>query len=238
MKRLKRFTQLFVAVLFVLSAAVVPIAAQSTELVQGTQVELRLLTGLSTAVARSGDPFIAEVAQPVYLGTQLVLPAGARVHGTVGGVIHTRRLSMFRGEAAMNLTFQQLELDSRLFPAKMSIVRLQSPATGDKPGKNRKDVKVDEGQVVEAKHDIKGDLIAGTIGTAGGTVAGAVFSHVGRGFGLGLIGSTAYVMMRKGKELELPAQSVILVRMDNSVRLPVLTTSNLDSLEPVQEASR
>ena len=102
---MKRFAQLFVAALFALSAAVVPVAGQSAELVQGTQVELRLLTGLSTAVARSGDPFIAEVVQPVYLGTQLVLPAGARVHGTVGGVIHTRRLSMFRGEAAMNLTF-------------------------------------------------------------------------------------------------------------------------------------
>ena len=220
---MKRIVVSFVVVVSLLAAAAIPARAQSHELLQGSEVHLRLLTGLSTAVARSGDPFIAEVAQPVYVGSQMILPAGARVNGTVGGVIHPRRFSIFRGQAAMNLSFRDLEVDSRVFPAKMSILGLQSPASGEKEGKTRKDVKVDEGRVVEAKHDIKGDVLAETIGTGGGTLAGAIFSHVARGFGIGLIGSTAYIMSRKGNEVDLPAQTLITVRMDNTVNLPRIT---------------
>jgi len=223
---MKRIVVSFVVVVLLLAAAAIPARAQSHELLQGTEVHLRLLTGLSTAVARSGDPFIAEVAQPVYVGSQMILPAGARVNGTVGGVIHPRRFSIFRGQAAMNLSFRDLEVDSRVFPAKMSILGLQSPASGEKEGKTRKDVKVDEGRVVEAKHDIKGDVLAETIGTGGGTLAGAIFSHVARGFGIGLIGSTAYIMSRKGNEVDLPAQTLITVRMDNTVNLPRITADN------------
>src|ERR1700693_438543 len=135
----------FGAVVLLFSPAAIPARAQSHELLQGTEVHLRLLTGLSTAVAKSGDPFIAEVTQPVFVGSQMVLPAGARVNGTVGGVIHTRHFSVFRGQAAMNLAFRDLIVDSRIFPAKMSILDLESPASGDRSGKTRKDVKVDEG---------------------------------------------------------------------------------------------
>jgi len=223
---MKRIVVSFCAVVLLLSAAAIPACAQSHELLQGTEVHLRLLTGLSTAVAKSGDPFIAEVSQPVYVGSQMILPSGARVRGTVGGIIHPRRFSMFRGQAAMNLSFRDLEVDSRIFPAKMSILGLEGPSSGDKAGKTRKDVKVDEGQVIEAKHDIKGDVIAGAIGTGGGTVVGAIFSHVARGFGIGLIGSTAYIMSRKGKEVDLPAQTIIEVRMENTVNLPRFTADN------------
>jgi hypothetical protein len=216
----------FCAVVLLFAAAAIPTRAQSQELLQGTQVHLRLLTGLSTAMAKSGDPFIAEVAEPVYVGTRMILPAGARVNGTVGGVIHTRRFSVFRGQAAMNLSFRDLEVDSRIFPAKMSILGLEGPSTGDMVGKTRKDVKVYEGQVLQAKHDIKGDVIGGAIGIGGGTVVGAVFSHVARGFGFGLIGSAAYIIERKGKEVELPAQTTIVVRMDNTVSLPKITANS------------
>lgn len=216
----------FCAVVLLFAAAAIPTRAQSQELLQGTQVHLRLLTGLSTAMAKSGDPFIAEVAEPVYVGTRMILPAGARVNGTVGGVIHTRRFSVFRGQAAMNLSFRDLEVDSRIFPAKMSILGLEGPSTGDMVGKTRKDVKVYEGQVLQAKHDIKGDVIGGAIGIGGGTVVGAVFSHVARGFGFGLIGSAAYIIERKGKEVELPAQTTIVVRMDNTVSLPKITADS------------
>ena len=69
----------------------------------------------------------------------------------VGGVIHTRHFSIFRGQAAMSLSFREIVVDSRIFPAKMSILRLEGPSTDDREGKRRKDVKVDEGQVVAGK---------------------------------------------------------------------------------------
>ena len=213
-------------VVSLLAAAAIPARAQSQELLQGTEVHLRLVTGLSTAIAKSGDPFIAEVTQPVYIGNQMVLPAGARVNGTVGGVIHSRHFSIFRGQAAMNLSFRELQIDSRLFPAKMSILGIEDPPTGDKSGKARRDVKVEEGQVLQEKHDIKGDVIGGAIGIGGGTLVGAVFSHAMRGFGFGMIGSAAYIIERKGKEVELPTQTAIRVRMDSTVRLPKMDADN------------
>src|SRR5580704_16048542 len=154
----------FAAVVLLFAAAAIPARSQSHELLQGTEMHLRLLTGLSTAVAKSGDPFVAEVAQPVYFSSQVILPAGARVHGTVGGVIHSRHFSIFRGQAAMSLSFRDLEVDSRIFPAKMSILGLENPSTEDRDGKSRKDIKVYEGQVLQEKHDIKGDVIGGAIG--------------------------------------------------------------------------
>lgn len=217
---MKRVVVPFGVVVLLLTVAAIAARAQSHELLQGTEVRLRLLTGLSTAVAKSGDPFIAEVAQPVYLGSQMILPAGAQVRGTVGGVVHSRHFSIFRGQAAMNLSFRDLVVDSRIFPTKMSILGLETPASGDKEGKARRDVRVEEGQVVQARHDIKGDVIAGTIGTGGGTLAGAVFSHAARGFGIGLAGSAVYIIQRRGKEVDLPAQTIITVRMDNTVSLP------------------
>jgi len=214
------------AVVLFFATAATPVRAQSHELLQGTEVHLKLLNSLSTAVAKRGDPFIAEVTQPVTMGSQVILPVGARVHGNIGGVIHTRHFSIFRGQAAMNLTFREIEIDSRLFPAQMSIVRLERSSSGNKEGKARRDVKVDEGQVIEAKHDVKGDVIGGALGVGGGTVAGVLFSNVTRGFGFGLIGAAVYVVERKGKEVDLPAETTIRVRMDNTVNLPRFMADN------------
>jgi hypothetical protein len=218
----------FGVALCLLLAPVVPLRAQyqtqSGQLLQGTQVHLVLLNGLSTSIAREGDPFTASVAEPVYFGSQLILPAGSRVTGQVGAIIRPKRFSIFRGQAAMNLTFKSIEVDHREIPAQMSILAILDNT--NHAGKQRKDVKVDEGQYVEAKQDIKKEVVTLGLGTAGGSVVGAIFSHVMRGFAFGMIGSTAYILAKKGKEVELPAQTALLVRMDSTITLPVVTASN------------
>ncbi len=107
----------------------------------------------------------------------------------------------------------------------MSLITIEQPR-GQAEGKRRNDVKIEEGQVVQEKHDVKGDIVGATIGTGGGTLIGAIFSHVVRGFGFGLAGSAAYIVARKGKDLELPAQTGMLVRMDNTITVPVINASN------------
>ncbi len=206
-----------------LACAVAPASyAEPRQVMQGTQVHLTLLSGINSGVAREGDPFVAVVAEPVYLGSQLLLPAGTRVNGAIGTVEKARRFSTIRGQAYLNLSFRSIEVDSRLIPVQMSIIAIEQPH-GQADGRTRKDVKVEEGQVIEEKHDVKGDVLAATVGTGGGTLIGAVFSHVVRGFGLGLAGSAAYIVARKGKEVELPAQTGMLVRTDNTVTVPVIS---------------
>ena len=200
-------------------AAALPVPAEPNQLLQGTQIRLVLLNGLSTSVARNGDPFAAVVAEPVYYGGQLILPAGAHVYGQVGSVVHSKRFSLFRSQAALNITFRSIEVEHREMPVQMSILAIQDAST-QSSGKKRKDIKIEEGQVVHARPDVKGDIAIAGVGTAGGTIVGAVFGHVARGLGIGMIGSTAYVMAKKGKEVELPAQTALLVRLDSNVTLP------------------
>jgi len=221
---MKALLSLLLAVMLVGSGAPTALA-EPHQVIQGTQVHLTLLSAIGTSMSRDGDPFVATVTEPVFIGNTLLIPAGTRVNGVIGTVAKARRFSIFRGEAYMNLTFRSIEIDSRLIPVQMSIVMLEQPR-GKGDAKRRKDVKVEEGQVVEQKHDVKGDVLAATIGTGGATIVGAVFSQVVRGFGIGLAGSAVYIMARKGKEVDLPAQTGLLVRMDNTITVPNVAASN------------
>ncbi|MGH9776242.1 MAG: hypothetical protein ACRD50_15000 [Candidatus Acidiferrales bacterium] len=226
MKRIVVFAVVVSFVLF-LTPAVQAQYSHSNQILQGTQIRLTLLNGLSTSVARDGDPFMAVVAEPVYLGSQLVLPAGTRVRGIVGSIERPKHFAMFRGQAAMNITFRSIEIDSREFPAQMSIIQIYSPSS-DHEGRARKDLSTTEGVVVGEKRDVKGALVEVGLGTAGGSVVGAIFSHVVRGFAFGLIGGSVYVLQQKGKDVEMPAQTGFLVRLDNTVSVPVISARAAD----------
>jgi len=194
------------------------------QVVPGTQVRLHIVSNIGTAISRSGDPFVAVVSEPVFVGNTLLIPAGTRVNGIINNVERARHFSIFRGQAYMDLTFRSLEIDSRLIPVHMSILAVEQPSS-DRDGRRRKDVKIDEGQIIEQKHDFKGDIVGGSIGTGGGAMVGLIFSNVARGFGFGLAGSAAYIVARKGKEVELPSETGMLVRIDNGVTLPGIVGS-------------
>jgi hypothetical protein len=215
---MKRSTALSAALLLAFLVASASAYGQANQIVPGTQVRLTLTSGLSSSVAHNGDPFTAIVAEPVFSGNQLILPAGAKIHGTVVDVTRPKWFSMFRGGASMSLKFDSIEVESRLFPVRMSILSLYSGQADNT--KSRKDVKTVEGEVVEENHSVKSDVEDVAIGTAGGSTVGLLFSHVLRGTVFGLAGSGAYIAAKKGKDVELPAQSGMLVRMDSTVALP------------------
>jgi len=215
---MKKFAILLAVAAFALVATPGVRAQSLTELVPGTQVRLALINGLSTAVAHDGDPFTAVVSEPVFQGNTIILPAGTKIHGTISHVDRPKMFSMLRGGASMNLNFTSIEIESRIFPARMSILGLYTSTTD--ASKQRKDLKTVEGVVVEPNRDVKSVVEDVTLGTAGGSVVGLVFSRVVRGTVLGLVGGGAYVVAKKGKDVELPAQTGMLVRMDTTVSLP------------------
>ena len=191
--------------------------AQSNQLIPGTQIRLSLTNGLSSQVAHDGVPFTATVTEPVFSGRQLVLPAGAKVHGRITSVERPKLFSMFRGGASMNLVVDSIEVESRIFPVRMSILSIY---TAGNDGKPRKDVKTIEGEVVQENQSVKNDVVDVAVGTAGGSTVGLIFSRVVRGTVIGLVGSGAYVAAKKGKDVELPANTGMLVRLDSNVTLP------------------
>jgi len=205
------------AALVCATMAVPVVHAQARQVIPGTEVRLSLTDGLSSRVARLGDPFTAVVTEPVFSGPQLVLPAGAIVHGRVTSVQHPRWFSAFRGGAAMNLVFDSVEVDSRLFPVRMSIINIYSTGADIT---QRKDITTIEGEVVQEHQSVKGDVVDAAVGTAGGATVGLLFSSVARGTIFGLVGSGAYIAARKGKDVELPAKTGMIVRMDSTLSLP------------------
>jgi hypothetical protein len=189
----------------------------------GTEVRLHIINDMGTTASRNGDAFVAVVSEPVFVGNTLLIPAGTRIHGTIGTVERARRFSIFRGQAYMDLNFRSLEIDSRLIPVHMSILEVVRPG-GDRDAPRRHDLRIDEGQIIEQKHDYRGDVLGGSIGAGGGALIGLIFSNVARGFGIGMAGSAVYIVARKGKEVNLPAGTGMLVSIDDAVTLPGTTT--------------
>jgi hypothetical protein len=214
-----------------------PVSAEPRQLIPGTEIHLTLLTAVSSSTSREGDPFVAVLAQPVALDSRIILPAGTRIHGVVGTIQRPKSFSLFRGQAYMNLAFKSIELDSRLIPIQMSIVAIGRPRI-DSYSTARRDVKIIEGEVIQEKHDYKGDAYGMAIGGGGGTLMGVLFSNVARGIGIGFAAGAVYVVARKGREVELPAQTGLLTRIDSTLTVPQLAASNTSDAPSSATASR
>lgn len=220
---MKAVVSLFLVFALVFSA-VLPTYAEPRQVVQGTEVHLTLLTPVNSSVSREGDPFTAVLAQPVSLDSRIILPAGTRVHGVVGTIQKAKNFSLFRGQAYMSLAFKSIEIDSRLIPVQMSLVAIGQPRENSY-SRERRDVKITEGEVIQQKHDYGGDAIGMVIGGGGGTLMGVLFSNVARGLGIGLAAGAVYVVARKGKEVDMPAQTGLLARLDTTVTVPYTSAS-------------
>lgn len=208
----------FVLILSLVCATAPPAFAEPRQILQGTEVHLTLLTPISSAHSREGDPFVAVLAQPVAFDSRIILPVGTRVNGVVGIVQRAKSFSAFRGQAYLNLRFKTIELDSRLIPVQLSILAIGEPRV-EAYSKPRKDAKIIEGSVLEEKRDYRSDVAGVAVGVGGGSLIGAIAGSVGRGFGIGFAAGAVYVVARKGKEIELPANSGMLVRMDSTVNV-------------------
>jgi hypothetical protein len=230
---------LSVVLVFALAVSAVlptPVSAEPRQLIPGTEIHLTLLTPVSSSISHEGDPFIAILAQPVALDSRIILPAGTRIHGVVGTIQKPKNFSLFRGQAYMNLAFKSVEIDSRLIPVQMSIVAIGRPRI-DSYSKPRNDMKITEGEVIQQKHDYKGDAYGMLIGGGGGSLMGALFGNVARGLGIGFAAGAVYVVARKGREVELPAQTGLLTRLDSTLTVPLIAAYN-DTASPSGETTR
>jgi hypothetical protein len=75
----------------------------------GTEINLRLTTGVSSSKSKVKDTVDAMVIQPVMAGGQYVIPAGAAAHGVV---IESKASSGPDDRAGLNVVFTQLDLPS------------------------------------------------------------------------------------------------------------------------------
>jgi hypothetical protein len=186
-------------------------ATQTYTIPDGTRIQAKLETTLNTRTSRQGDRFSAKVIEAVLVEGKEVIPLGTTVEGRVAEVKLATRA---RGRGEINLTYERL-----IFPNGVSETIVASPAELSESQKEQIDRK--EGTIrgeSSRKRDtaeVAGGAAAGA--GIGGIAGGGKGAAIGAGVG-GLIG-LADSLRRKGKDVELPAGTKMIIRLDRPLTI-------------------
>jgi hypothetical protein len=164
------------------------LATGSVSVPGGTEFAVRLEQPLSSATARREDRVEATVAEAVRVDGRVVIPAGATVRGIVTNVEPARRPS---NGGRLELSFDQVEM-----------------ANGRRVDIRSRVVSLDEGGFSKKR--------AGIGAALGGILGGILDGKQGALIGV-LVGGGGAVVASKGGDVELPAGTVMTVRLDQSI---------------------
>ena len=188
-----------------------PAAATGGEVPAGTEMRATLDTPLSSKTSKPGDRFTATVSQPVQGPNGVVVPPGARVEGEVSESEQGKAVPALRGKGKLNLRFRDIVLpNGQTVPLVATLVSVNSTN-----GKSTQ--KADnEGQVESGTRgkDVAKDV---GIGAGVGTVAGLIFGGPIKGLAIGALAGGGYVLATNGKNVNLPAQTGLVIHLDQTL---------------------
>lgn len=189
-------------------------ATRSYLVPEGTRIQVRLESTLNSKTNRQGDRFTAKVVESVQVRGKEVIPMGTTVEGRVAEV---RQPGRIKGRAEANLIYERL-----IFPNGVSETIIASQAELDDTQKEEMDRR--EGTILgeSSRKSSAAEIGAGAaIGAGIGAIAGGrKGAAIGAGAG-GLIGLVD-VLRRGGKEIEIPAGTLMVIRLDRP--LTVIST--------------
>ena len=162
-------------------------ASRDLAIPDGTQVAVRLEQSLSSKTARPEDPIDASVAAPVRVDGVVVIPPGTSVQGTVRNVEAARRPAH---GGRLDLSFESLILSA-----------------GHKVDIRSRVVSVEEDKVDKSKLGLGAVL--------GGVLGGVIDGKQGALFGA-ILGGGGAVVGTKGDDVELPAGTVLTLRLERA----------------------
>jgi hypothetical protein len=174
------------------SPAPAPKPAGTSEIPVGTELDVRLATHLNSGTAAVEDRFEATTLVDINSGGRTLVPAGSVMRGVVTSVEPATRTNR---TARLTLSFDQLTVNGRAYPMRGTVT-----------------------QALEGE-GIKGE--AGRIGAGAGV--GAIIGGILGGFkgalaGI-LIGGGGTIAATEGKEVDVPAGTVLRVRVDAPVQI-------------------
>jgi hypothetical protein len=149
---------------------------------EGTEIRVRLLDRLSSAMNQGGDPFHARVASEVFQNGQVLIPAGAEIEGKVveasSGRVGGRGTMMLRPDTVVMPDGSRFRLYAQITgtPGSRTHVGREGDIAPDMPLK--KDG-IEYGAAVGAGA-VTGAIVGGPVGALAGTLigAGAVTVHL------------------------------------------------------------
>ena len=174
----------------------------------GTEIHAALDTPLSTRVSKAGDRFTATVSEPVRANTgAIVIPAGARVEGEVEDAEEGKLVGTVRGKGKLSLRFRDVVLPSgQTLPLTATLTSVH-----DTNGKNIKKTGNDSPLQSGMRNQ---DMARGTGGVRDSSGNGLVFGGPIKGLAIGALAGGGYVVSTKSKDVNLPAQAGMVIRVD------------------------
>jgi hypothetical protein len=168
------------------------VAPRRGEVPAGTDLDVRLERELSSGTAQVEDRFTATTVVDLYQGNDVLIPAGSTLRGVVSSVNKATRTDR---KGSLTVAFDQITVHGKAYPMHATVQ-----------------------QALESE-GIKGE--AGKIGAGAGV--GAILGGIlggGKGALLGiLIGGGGTIAATEGKDVTLPAGTVLRVRLDQPLQV-------------------
>lgn len=158
----------------------------------GTEFDVRLGQSLSSSTNLVEDRFEATTMVDLQNGDRVVVPAGSVMRGVVSSVTKAGRVER---TGKMTVAFDQVTIGGRAYPIRGTVTQaIESSGIKGEAGK------IGAGAGV-------GAIIGGIIGGLKGAMAGI------------LIGGGGTIAATEGKDVDLPAGTVLRVRLDSGLSL-------------------
>ena len=158
----------------------------------GQELDVRLGTTLSSKTAKVEQRFEATTVADVTQNGTVLIPAGSTVRGVVSAVDPADRI---HSAGSLTLSFDEINVRGRTYPVRaMATNVFESGGIRDETGT----AGIGAGA---------GAILGGVLGGLKGAILGAV------------IGAGGAIAATEGKDIELPAGSIIRIRLDSPVTI-------------------
>jgi TolA-binding protein len=166
--------------------------ARPGEVPSGQELDVRLESELSSATAQVEDRFRATTVVDLYQGNDVLIPAGSTLRGVVSSVDRATRTDR---KGSMTLAFDQITIRGRNYQMRGTVSQaLESEGIKGEAGK------IGAGAGV-------GAILGGILGGAKGALLGI------------LIGGGGTIAATPGKDVTLPAGTILRVRFDQPIQV-------------------
>lgn len=158
----------------------------------GQELDVRLQTPLSSATATAEQRFEATTAVDLMQGNEVLIPAGSIVRGVVSSVTKAGNIER---TGRLTLAFDQVVVNGREHS-----IRAMATQVFESGGIR------EEGKTIGTAGAV-GAIVGGIIGGVKGAIIGAT------------IGAGGVIAATEGKDVALPAGTILRVRFDTSLRV-------------------
>jgi hypothetical protein len=164
----------------------------ANELPVDTEFDVRLQTPLGSRTAQVEDRFEATTMVDLRQGDRILVPAGSVVRGVVSSVVKAGRIER---KGSVTVAFDRITISGRSYPIRGTVTQAL-----ESEGIRGETTRIGTGAGV-------GAIIGGILGGVKGALAGI------------LIGGGGVIAATDGQDVELPAGSVLRVRLDSPLNL-------------------